>query len=99
MNGLAMTIRKKIRETDVWINLQANGTRLGVKEVFNMTADLWVKVDVDNDDKIVISKAIETLHKLLGEFEKIGYKGTEEREGALEVTIDTLQMILRGEVF
>ena len=44
-----------------------------------MTADLWVKVDVDNDDKIVISKAIETLHKLLGEFEKIGYKGTEER--------------------
>ena len=64
-----------------------------------MTVDMYVKVDTTKEEKMEISGAIGTLKNLLETFQRTGYIGTEEREGALEVTIDTLQMILRGEVF
>ena len=64
-----------------------------------MTADMYLKVDTTKEEKMEISGTIGMLKNLLEAFQKIGYAGTDEREGALEVTIDTLQMILRGEVF
>lgn len=65
-----------------------------------MRADLWVKVDVRDFEEIKrIKEAQDVLQELRDQFGKIGYAGTEEKEKALDETIDTLQMVLDGELF
>ena len=64
-----------------------------------MTADMYLKVDTTKEEKMEISGAIGMLKNLYETLQRTGYIGAEERKDALEVSIDTLQMILRGEVF
>lgn len=64
-----------------------------------MTANLWVKVDVTREDKDRINTAIAVCREVLGEFQNIGYAGTQDKERSLVDTIDTLNMIIDGDVF
>lgn len=64
-----------------------------------MVADMYLKVDATKEEKSDVSKAITTLSNLLEAFRRVGYIGTEEREKNLAETIETLQMILKGDVF
>ena len=64
-----------------------------------MTANLWARVDTTREDKERINTAISVCREVLGEFQCLGYSGTEDKQKSLEDTIDTLEMIFDGDLF